>query len=57
MVKLTVNGRERIFAGSLELPLLWWLRDEIGLTGTKFGCGALLPDPDGGGCRPYGDHD
>ena len=42
MVKLTVNGRERIFAGSLELPLLWWLRDEIGLTGTKFGCGAGL---------------
>jgi isoquinoline 1-oxidoreductase alpha subunit len=42
MVKLTVNGQERVYTGSLEMPLLWWLRDEIGLTGTKYGCGAGL---------------
>ncbi|MGC8536198.1 MAG: (2Fe-2S)-binding protein [Rhizomicrobium sp.] len=42
MVKLTLNGQERSFTGALDMPLLWWLRDEIGLTGTKFGCGAGL---------------
>ena len=42
MIKLIVNEQERSFTGSPEMPLLWWLRDEIGLTGTKFGCGAGL---------------
>ena len=39
MVKLTVNGQERSFDGDPSMPLLWYLRDELGLTGTKFGCG------------------
>jgi isoquinoline 1-oxidoreductase alpha subunit len=39
MVTLTVNGVERTFDGSGDMPLLWYLRDELGLTGTKFGCG------------------
>ena len=36
---LIVNGTERRFDGDTEIPLLWYLRDELGLTGTKFGCG------------------
>ena len=39
MVKLTVNGQPREFDGDPEMPLLWFLRDEAGLTGTKYGCG------------------
>jgi isoquinoline 1-oxidoreductase alpha subunit len=42
MVKLRVNGRERSFDGDPSISLLWYLRDELGLTGTKFGCGAAL---------------
>ncbi|HVT58884.1 MAG TPA: (2Fe-2S)-binding protein [Thermoanaerobaculia bacterium] len=38
-VELTVNGKRRSFAGDPETPLLWVLRDHLGLTGTKFGCG------------------
>ena len=39
MVTLKVNGTDRQFAGDPAMPLLWYLRDELGLTGTKFGCG------------------
>jgi isoquinoline 1-oxidoreductase subunit alpha len=39
---LVVNGTERRFDGDPEMPLLWFLRDELGLTGTKFGCGQAL---------------
>ena len=39
MVKLKINGHERSYDGDPSMPLLWYLRDEIGLTGTKFGCG------------------
>ena len=42
MIKLTVNGQEQTWDGDPSLPLLWYLRDEIGLTGTKFGCGKAL---------------
>lgn len=42
MVKLRVNGQERTFDGDPSMPLLWYLRDELGLTGTKFGCGEAL---------------
>jgi len=42
MVKLKVNGQERQFDGDPEMPLLWYLRDELGLTGSKFGCGMGL---------------
>jgi isoquinoline 1-oxidoreductase alpha subunit len=39
MVRLKVNGTERSFDGDPSMPLLWYLRDVLGLTGTKFGCG------------------
>jgi isoquinoline 1-oxidoreductase alpha subunit len=35
----TVNGERRSFTGNPETPLLWVLRDHLGLTGTKYGCG------------------
>jgi isoquinoline 1-oxidoreductase alpha subunit len=38
-MKLRVNGADRTYAGDAAMPLLWYLRDELGLTGTKFGCG------------------
>ena len=38
-MKLTVNGVEREVNASSDMPLLWALRDLLGLTGTKFGCG------------------
>jgi len=37
-----VNGRAQTFDGDPEMPLLWYLRDILGLTGTKFGCGMAL---------------
>ncbi len=42
MIRLRVNGVERSFDGSPDLPLLWYLRDDLGLTGTKYGCGMAL---------------
>ena len=39
MTSLTVNGSSRQLEVEPEMPLLWALRDELGLTGTKFGCG------------------
>jgi isoquinoline 1-oxidoreductase alpha subunit len=42
MISLHVNGQERSFDGDPTMPLLWFLRDELGLTGTKFGCGVAL---------------
>ncbi len=39
---LTVNGVERAVDVDPDMPLLWVLRDILGLTGTKFGCGAGL---------------
>ena len=42
MIRLTVNGVERSFDGDPEMPLLWYVRDELGLTGSKYGCGAAL---------------
>jgi len=41
-VSLTVNGNERSLDIERDTPLLWVLRDELGLKGTKFGCGAGL---------------
>ena len=38
-MKLTVNGQEHDVSVSDDMPLLWVLRDVLGLTGTKFGCG------------------
>jgi isoquinoline 1-oxidoreductase alpha subunit len=42
MVNLTVNGTARTFDGDEDMPLLWYLRDDLRLTGTRFGCGAGL---------------
>ena len=39
MISLQVNGEWRELDVEPEMPLLWALRDELGLTGTKFGCG------------------
>lgn len=41
-MKLTVNGAARTFEGDPEMPLLWYLRDDADLTGTKYGCGMGL---------------
>lgn len=38
-ISLTVNGTRRSFDGDPTMPLLWYLRDELALTGTKYGCG------------------
>jgi len=42
MIPLKVNGADRSFDGDPDLPLLWYLRDVLGLTETKFGCGMAL---------------
>jgi isoquinoline 1-oxidoreductase alpha subunit len=42
MIQFTVNGTQRSFDGDPEMPLLWYLRDVLELTGTKFGCGMAL---------------
>ena len=41
-MKLTINGVERTLEVDPDMPLLWALRDLIGLTGTKYGCGEAL---------------
>ncbi len=41
-MKLKVNQQDRSYDGDPEMPLMWYLRDELALTGTKFGCGAGL---------------
>ena len=42
MVTLTINGQSHSYDGDADVPLLWVIRDELGLTGTKFGCGKGL---------------
>lgn len=42
MLSITVNGISREFDGDPEMPILWFVRDELGLSGTKFGCGKAL---------------
>jgi isoquinoline 1-oxidoreductase alpha subunit len=42
MVTLQINGSEHSFDGDPNMPLLWYLRDELGMVGTKFGCGMAL---------------
>jgi isoquinoline 1-oxidoreductase alpha subunit len=39
MTRIIVNGKEHQISSEPDTPLLWVLRDEIGLTGTKYGCG------------------
>ena len=38
-ITLSINGEPRTIDADPETPLLWVLRDELGMTGTKFGCG------------------
>jgi isoquinoline 1-oxidoreductase alpha subunit len=42
MIALKVNGETHNVEAEPDMPLLWALRDVLGLTGTKFGCGAAL---------------
>ena len=42
MITITVNGQPREVDAAPDTPLLWVLRDHLGLTGTKFGCGVAL---------------
>jgi len=42
MINLKVNGKNQQFNGDPDMPLLWVLRDELNLKGTKFGCGMGL---------------
>jgi isoquinoline 1-oxidoreductase subunit alpha len=39
MLSIQVNGQNRTVDAEADVPLLWVLRDELGLTGTKYGCG------------------
>ncbi|MCX7061199.1 MAG: (2Fe-2S)-binding protein [Nevskia sp.] len=39
MTELSINGVNKTHDGDPAMPLLWFIRDEVGLTGTKFGCG------------------
>ena len=39
MLKLNINGKSHEVDVEPEMPLLWVLRDQLGMTGTKFGCG------------------
>jgi isoquinoline 1-oxidoreductase alpha subunit len=42
MIRLKINNTEKSYDGDPDMPLLWYLRDIAGLTGTKFGCGMSL---------------
>lgn len=42
MIRLKINGANRQFDGDPDMPLLWFLRDQLEMTGTKFGCGMGL---------------
>jgi len=50
-VTVTVNGKKHVVTADGDTPLLWVIRDELGLTGTKFGCGIALC----GSCTVYVD--
>ncbi len=41
-IKFTLNGKPQTVEAAPDMPLLWVLRDTLGLTGTKFGCGMAL---------------
>jgi isoquinoline 1-oxidoreductase subunit alpha len=42
MANLRVNGQERTYDGDPSMPLLWYLRDDLAMIGTKYGCGVGL---------------
>jgi isoquinoline 1-oxidoreductase subunit alpha len=41
-MKLQVNKQDKSYEGDPQMPLMWYLRDELSMTGTKFGCGVGL---------------
>ncbi len=41
-MKVTINRQDKNYEGDPQMPLMWYLRDELGLTGTKYGCGSGL---------------
>jgi len=41
MIEINVNGKREHFDDDPSTPLLWVLRDSLGLTGTKYGCGIV----------------
>jgi isoquinoline 1-oxidoreductase subunit alpha len=41
-MKVKVNQQDRSYDGDPQMPLMWYLRDELALTGTKYGCGVGL---------------
>ncbi|WP_137166692.1 (2Fe-2S)-binding protein [Salinimonas lutimaris] len=42
MITLTLNNQKHQFDGDPQMPLLWFLRDELNMKGTKYGCGMAL---------------
>lgn len=42
MVSIKINGKDYAYDGDSNMPLLWFIRDEANLTGTKYGCGTGL---------------
>lgn len=42
MITFTLNDEPQKYDGDPSMPLLWYIRDDIGLTGTKYGCGMAL---------------
>src|SRR3989454_583233 len=42
MITLNINGKDQAVDVPADMPILWALRDVVGLTGTKFGCGMAL---------------
>jgi isoquinoline 1-oxidoreductase alpha subunit len=42
MISFRINGTSHEFSGDPNMPILWYVRDELGLSGTKFGCGKAL---------------
>ena len=41
-MKFKLNGKPVTYSGDVSMPILWYLRDDEGLTGTKYGCGQSL---------------
>lgn len=42
MITFKINGESHEYSGDPNMPILWYVRDELGLSGTKFGCGKAL---------------
>ncbi|MGF1464055.1 MAG: (2Fe-2S)-binding protein [Maricaulaceae bacterium] len=51
MIEFTVNGETRRYDGDMDRPLLWYLREDLQLTGVRFGCGIAQC----GACTVYQD--